>query len=166
MLIPKLELLKPHAPDVNPKVILWLILLHANTVIRAQFIFVDQDAIPIEVRVLGNGIARVGFVEIEVDRVHKQRRFPRHVGFVQPHQFGHLFFTVLFGKRQCLGQISPRSLDRALRSGEPGVRWLVIVVLNVNQSAAELEFALPDTRGSCNEAFLSPSVGKSFSASS
>ena len=57
-------------------------------------------------------------------------------------------FTQAFWPCSSSWQIIPRSLDRALRSGEPGVRWLVIVVLDVNQSAAELEFALPDTRGS------------------
>lgn len=69
-LIPKLELLKPYTPDVNPKVMSWLILLHAYPVNLAQFIFVDQDTIPIEVRVRGNGVTRVRFVEIEMDRVN------------------------------------------------------------------------------------------------
>lgn len=41
-----------------------------------------------------------------------------------------------------------RCLDHALRGGKPGARWLVIVVFDVNQTAAELELALPDTRGS------------------
>ena len=121
-LIPKLELLKPHTRDINPKVIPWFILLYANAVFLAQFIFVDQDATPIEVRVLGNGIARVRLVEIEVDRVHEQRRRPRHVGFVQPHQLGHLCFTVLFGKLECLGQVIPHGFDHALRGADPDVR--------------------------------------------
>lgn len=121
-LIPKFELLKPHTRDINPKVLPWLILLYANAVFLAQFIFVDQGARPIEIRILGNGIARVRLFEIKVYRVHEQRRLPRHVDFVQPHQLGHLCFTVLFGKLECLGQVFPHGFDYALRGGDPDVR--------------------------------------------